>query len=229
MEMQNKETFVTRRRGRSHNNPKPAQPQDRQPQKEGNGVLPTLLWTANQLLVAVTPVLFVYGTVLPLLADTVPLVASKVSASLTVPLQLLVVVWLSVTAWDFYSLQVYIYQHYHRVYTKGHYNKWAHKGGLEDLLKATRCEQCNVYLIRWRYHSRILNACVCWGDWYAAALNNLLIQLKRDNVALFLVYLLEAVLGGPVRLSLMLQFAMTAVAITCYSPTPRAGFYQLAS
>ena len=207
----------------------PAHLHDHQPRKGGNSVLSTLLWTANQLVVAVVPPILVYGTLLPLLAETVPFLASKVSASLTLPLQLMVVVWLSVTAWDFYSLQAYIYLHYHRVYSKGHYNKWAHRNGLEDWLKATRCEQCDVFLIRWRYHSRVLNACVCWGDWYAAALNNLLIQLKRDSVALFLVVLLEAVLGGPVRLSFMTQFALTAVAITCSGATPRPGFYQFTS
>ena len=189
---------------------------DNPPKKEAKSVPPALVWAVNMVLVMATPVIFVYGTVLPLLAETIPYLASKFPTTfdVTLLLQLMVVGWLLLSAWDFYGLQGSVYMHYRRVYRQGHYNKWGTKRGCEALLKATLCDLCHVYVTQWRYHSLVLNACVCRGDWYESALKTLLTQWKMESVALLIVVLLEAALGGPVRLSQILLLALSPFAIT---------------
>lgn len=46
------------------------EPQEPPYKVEAKIVPPALLWTVNMVLVAATPIIFVYGTVLPLLAET---------------------------------------------------------------------------------------------------------------------------------------------------------------
>lgn len=176
-------------------------------------MFPALLWTANLVLITVAPGVLVYGTVLPVLAETLPFLAKKVPVpvDITVLLQLLLVGWLLMRTCQFYSPQVALYLN-QRQGVWSFFRKWCSECAAEVAHHASHCNLCGECVEKRHFHSLLLNACVGHGDDHETMHLLLLDSWSKDCLGMFLILVLETCLGGPLRLSYLLFFMLAAFA-----------------
>ena len=119
-----------------------------------------VVWVAGLFLVTVFPVMFVLGTVVPLLSETVPYLASSfpLPFDLTPALQLIIVGFLASLTYQFHVLQLPLSR-----YTLRHeQEKWCSRCTKLVAADASHCRVCSQCIAGRKGHCFFLS--VCWPD-----------------------------------------------------------------
>ena len=182
-------------------------------------VAPAILWLLNTMVFGVAPITFVYGTVLQLLVETVPFLTSRCPGLVTLLVQVVLAMWLFLRSWDLYILHIKLYvwdRRYDRCTSMLFSSRYCSQCGGSVAATTTHCDLCDTCVIQWRFHSTILNACVSHMDFYSWVQQKLLHQWRFDSLVLLCVVMVEAILGGPLRLTHIMFFALACFSTSQY-------------
>ena len=173
------------------------------PQPRDRNLLATLQWLAVMVVITTTPALFVYGTVNPLLADTVPFVVTHVPITwdITVYVQVFIIILLLVRSWEFFSIQVDLTRHTQRGLLNPLDTKWCRRCCSDVPSTASHCRRCDKCISNRSFHSLILNGCLSESGPLRTRYKTLMRHWLVDSLMLLSIYLLEATQGGPVETS----------------------------
>ena len=158
-------------------------------------------------MVTLFPVLFVLGTVMPLLSETVPFLASRcpVPIDLTPVLQLLMVGFLAAVACQYFVLQLplpWYYLHHEQ-------DKWCRRCNRLVARDATHCVVCSRCIPGGKGHCFFVGVCI--GRANISACRSLLLQMMAGSLAALVLLLLEAALSHDPRTTHMMFFLCAAM------------------
>ena len=165
-------------------------------------------WLASLALVTTLPILLVFGTVLPILTETVPFLAAKcpLPFDVTAGLQLLLLGLLAEITFDYYKIQLGLGGG-----SVSYKEDWCHECWKLVARNSFHCKVCNECVDDYKCHSVLFSVCI--GRTNLKQCQSVVTRLIAASVGALVMLVLEAAMGQEQRTSSMILFVCAAIAL----------------
>ena len=165
-------------------------------------------WLASLALVTTLPILLVFGTVLPILTETVPFLAAKcpLPFDVTAGLQLVFLLLLAELALDYYKIQLGLGGG-----SASYKENWCHECWKRVARNSFHCKVCNECIDDYKCHSVLFSVCI--GRTNLKQCQSVVTRLIAASVGGLVLLVLEAAMGQEQRTSSMILFVCAAIAL----------------